>query len=272
MNELQIRVEQTPGIIETNFEELEAQLRIQMQAYADLEVTEENLPERKKDVATLRKIAKAIDDRRKDVKKVYNEPLSKFEAKVKNLTKVIDEQINRINDDIQGFDAKRRAEKQRAIEDLYRSNIGEYEEFLPLAQLQRPQWLNKTCSDNEIITDIQEATLQVRTDLEVIRAMGSDIEDELIRAYKTGGNSLQAAMRRNTDYQKAAQLAAQKARVEAPAPRVEEVPTQPQETPREPQGAPFRNEPELLIRVRGIENITEVRFFLDANGIPYEEV
>ena len=53
MNDFQVSIKQ-PVIITGNFEEMRAELQNMMQAYAGLEVTEDNLPERKKDVATLR--------------------------------------------------------------------------------------------------------------------------------------------------------------------------------------------------------------------------
>ena len=49
-----------PVVIGGNFDEMQQALSNMMQAYAGLEVTEENIPERKKDVATLRKLKEAI--------------------------------------------------------------------------------------------------------------------------------------------------------------------------------------------------------------------
>ena len=272
MKDLQISVLQTPGKIETNFAELEAQLRLQMQAYEELEVTEENIPERKSDVATLRKIRKAIDDRRKDVKKLYSQPLADFEGKVKNLTGIIDEQISRINEGLSAFETKRKQEKQAHVVELYKANIGDFEEFLPLQKIQSPQWLNKTCSDNEIIGDIQTMTLQVQNDLNVIHSLGSEIEEELIRAYRLAGNSLGAAVKRNADYQQAALFAVQKAQEAASKAKVAEAPKEQAEKPTEPKNEPFMNEPVMTIRVRGQEDITALQTFLDLSGIEYEEV
>lgn len=264
---MQISVLQTPGKIETNFLELEAQLRLQMQAYEELEVTEENIPERKEDVATLRKIRKAVDDRRKEVKKAYSQPLTEFEAKVKTLTGIIDEQIARINEGLGEFEAKRKQEKQVHIVELYKANIGDFEEFLPLQRIQSPQWLNKTCTDNEIIGDIQTMALRVQNDLALIRSLHSEIEEELIKVYRQSGNDVGAAVRRNSDYEHDARVSAQKAQEAASRKMAEEVPTEPQETRRK-----ARKEPTLAIRVRGMENISALQLFLDMSGMEYEEV
>jgi hypothetical protein len=58
MDELRIVVSQQQGTIITNFDEVKGALSSQMEVYKELEVTEENKAERKKDVATLRKIIK----------------------------------------------------------------------------------------------------------------------------------------------------------------------------------------------------------------------
>ena len=62
MSEFSVQIKQ-PVIISGNFEEMQQELSNMMQAYAGLEVTEANLPERKKDIATLRKIKTAIEDK-----------------------------------------------------------------------------------------------------------------------------------------------------------------------------------------------------------------
>ena len=67
-NDFQVSIKQ-PVIITGNFEEMKAELSNMMTAYAGLEVTEENLPERKKDVATLRKIKTAFKCARAVVRK-----------------------------------------------------------------------------------------------------------------------------------------------------------------------------------------------------------
>lgn len=99
MNEFSVQIKQ-PVIITGNFEEMQAELSNMMQAYAGLEVTEANLNERKKDVATLRKIKAAIEDKRKETKREYSKPIKEFEEKCKLLTATIDRQIDRINADM----------------------------------------------------------------------------------------------------------------------------------------------------------------------------
>lgn len=192
-----------PALIRGNFDEMQTALANMMQAYAGLEVTEENIPERKKDVATLRKMKTAIDDKRKAVKKEYEKPLKMFEGKCKELTGIIDAEIKRINDDLSAYEAKRRAEKQIVIRALYDEHIEGFAEFLPLDSIYDEKWENKTCSEKEIISDIQSEKLRVKQDLQTIQIAAGEFADDCLEWYKKCGCDLPAAMRRLEDLKSA---------------------------------------------------------------------
>lgn len=204
MSEFSVQIKQ-PVIISGNFEEMQQELSNMMQAYAGLEVTEENLPERKKDIATLRKIKTAIEDKRKAAKKDYEKPFKAFEAECKKLTGIIDKEIDRINADMDVYDKKRIAEKRKVIDRLYAENIVDYADYLPLATIFRPQWDNKTYTENAIITDIQEAVLTVKTDFQTIDTMCDPWQEECKAVYKVSG--LTGALQRYKDLENARKTA-----------------------------------------------------------------
>ena len=289
MNDFIVEVTQKPGSIVCNFDEIETALKNQMQAYADLEVTEDNIPERKKDIATLRKIKDAVDSKRKEVKKTFSEPLTEFETKVKNLTGILDTEIIRIDRQIKEFDHKRIEEKQKHIQELYDQNVGEFAEYLPLSAIKSSKWDNKTCSDNEIISDIQMAKIKVMGDIQAIKALGSEIEDKLLATYKANGNVLATAVQKNTEYLEAKKAAEERLRAEAERKAQEEArraqeeaqmaaelvkKTEPVVESKDEYPFPeqFETEPVIVIRVTGHENIDALRTFLDMSEIPYEEV
>lgn len=204
MNELRFNL--TPAEITANFDEVRSGLENMMQAYAGLEVTEENIPERKKDVATLRKIRKAVDDKRKEVKRDYEKPLKAFEGKCKELTGLIDKEIEHINTGLEAFEAARAAEKRVKITKLYEEHIGGYAEFLPMAKIYDGKWENKSCSDKEIIADLQQYRLNVSNDLQALKNASGEYYDDCLKAYKQNGN-LAAAMQRLTDLRTAKERA-----------------------------------------------------------------
>lgn len=271
MNDLQVRVTQNPGSIDFNFQEIKEALAVQMTAYTSLEITEDRQKEAKKDLATLRKIRKAVDDQRKTVKNDFMKPYTDFEDSVKDLLSVIDEPINMIDGKLKEFEAKKVAEKQKHLNDLYETHIGEYREFLPYSVVANDKWTNATYSDKDIIYDISEAVTKVKSDLNAIKALHSEIEDECIQAYKNAWNNLAAAITKNSDYISAKERAEQKVREEqerkAELERQKEQPVEPPVVEK-----PFVEEPTFTFRVTGIEQITLVKKYLDFAEIKYEEV
>ena len=122
---------------------------------------------------------------------------------MKRLTAIIDKQIEAINKGITQVEDARKAEKQKTVIALYEQEVGELAPFLPYERIKKDRWLNKTCTENEIIFDLQEMTGGVKGDLQAIRELGSDIEDKLIDTYRMNGNSLVHAMKRHNEYMQA---------------------------------------------------------------------
>ena len=206
MSEFAVTIKQ-PVIITGNFEEMQEELAAMMTAYAGLEVTEENLPERKKDVATLRKIKTAIEDKRKAAKREYEKPLKAFESECKKLTGLIDTEIDRINSELNQYEQKRIKVKRERCAVIYENNIGDYAEYLPYEMVSRPAWYNKTCTEAEVLANIQEDIIHVKSDIGVIDSMCGECRDECIAAYKKNGNSLVAALQRAKDLASAKETA-----------------------------------------------------------------
>ena len=214
MKDFEISVNQTPGSISFNFAEIKTELEIQMTAYSSLVITEDGQTEAKKDLATLRKIRKAFDDRRKQVKGEFMKPYDEFEVKAKELLAVIDKPINLIDSKLKDFEADRIAKKQAHLRELYDANINGLETYLPFETLKRPQWDNKSADDKAIICDIQEQVVKVQSDLSAIKALQSEVEDECLMAYKASGNNLAAAIQKNSDYLNAKKRAEENLRAE----------------------------------------------------------
>ena len=93
MDELKIVINQELGTISTNFEEVKEALTDQMKVYEELKVSESNKPERKKDIATLRKIIKAVTEKKSTVKAECLKPYSEFETKANELIEIINKPI-----------------------------------------------------------------------------------------------------------------------------------------------------------------------------------
>ena len=200
MNEFEVIVIPKAGSIETNFSDIKAQLELEMSAYVGIKVDEENQAERKKDVAFLRKVRKAVDDRRKDVKKSYMQPYTEFEDSCKELLGIIDKPIDEINSQLKEFDEKRIADKKAELEQLYKDNIEDYSRFIPFESTLDDSWSNVSYKTKDYLYRLSEMKIHVRSDLDCIRGLASEIEDELITVYQKTGNNLSSAVARNTQY------------------------------------------------------------------------
>lgn len=69
MYDLELAVSQDLGKITANFDEIKTALAGQLEEYKDKEFTEDKKKDAKEDLASLRKLKKSVDDRRKEVKK-----------------------------------------------------------------------------------------------------------------------------------------------------------------------------------------------------------
>ena len=199
MENFEIVVTPKVGEIEFNLDALKDELKDEVAIYENLVVTEENLKESKKDLATLRKVRTELDERKKSVKKAFMEPYTKFENEVKEAFAILDKPILHIDSAVKGFEEERKARRMEEIKKIYQENIEDLADFIPLEKIFLDKWLNATSDDRDVIGVIATEKIRVRNDLNAIKALGSEIEDEVINAYKTSG-TLSAAIQRNSDY------------------------------------------------------------------------
>lgn len=187
MQEINLLVEQKNGSIETNFEEIKAALAAKMEEYKGMVFTAESQPEAKRTVASLRKLKKAMSDRRIEIKKKFMEPYTNFEAQVKELDKLIDEPIDFISGQIEEFERRRVEAKKAMICEIYTGIMAEHGtvmEYLPLDRIYDSRWENSTTTQKAITEAITAHVEHVEKDLDTIRAMESEFEDKGLTKYK----------------------------------------------------------------------------------------
>ena len=193
MNELQIVVQQVPGTIEMNFSEIKDALEEKMSLYKDAKFSEEYKVQAKKEVAALRKIRKAIDDKRKEVKEQCMIPYKEFEEKAKELILLIDEPICLIDKQIKEMEERRIAERKAKIEEIYAEFVGDMAEYLSLERIYNKKWENASTTLTSVKKEIEETINSARTSVFAIKTMVSDAVPEALRRYKND-LSLSAAL------------------------------------------------------------------------------
>lgn len=185
MNEIMLLVKPVAGEIQTNFDEIEKQLAEELRQYDGIIFTEDTRIEAKKTVADLRKLKKSIDDSRKEVKAQWMEPYNRFEARVKQMTAIVDKPINYINGQVDAFETKRLEERQAEIQRIYNEEIGELGEFLPLFRIQSDKWQNASTSSKAIRKEMSAVISNARAGKAAIEAMQSDAVPDALRKFQS---------------------------------------------------------------------------------------
>lgn len=183
---IQVVVEQTPALISCNYEEIRQQLMAQMEVYKGMEYTDETIKDAKADRAALNKLAKELDERRKEVKREYNKPLDLFESQVKELIAIINEPVGLIDSKVKDYENRVREEKKAIIQEYWMEKAVQLPEELRdrvWNHLYDSRWENATTSAKTYKDAIDNGIADILKGIETIKSMGSEFEEEGLRAY-----------------------------------------------------------------------------------------
>lgn len=185
MKEMIVSVEQTEGIVNiSNFEEIKANVQASMELYKSMTFTEDTLSEAKSTVATLRKLSKHLDDKRKDVKRKCMMPYEEFENKIKELQNIIAEPIELITRQTKEYEDKRIKQKKEEIQQIYDDCIEGMQEYIPLERIYDRTWENKGTSAKKIKEAIETYVDNAKMSVETIKNMHSEAEQRALEAFK----------------------------------------------------------------------------------------
>lgn len=184
MNELKVTVNQEAGKINCNFAEIEAYAQEVKTRYSGIVVTEDSVAESKKDIASLRKLYKNLDDARKQVKERYMEPYQEFEKQIRESLEKIQEPIAELDEQVKEFERQRKEEKKQKIEQFFEELAGDMKEYLSLEKIYDKKWENKTTSYMAIREDIRQVVDSCRMAVGTIKSMNSEAVEEALKRYK----------------------------------------------------------------------------------------
>lgn len=158
-----------PQQIDFNFEELKGQLTQRLEHYNNLVVTEDAIKDAKDDRANLRKLKTALDNRRKEVEKEWNAPLTTFKAQVDELTKLIDQPVASIDKQIKAFEESEKAKKRKEVEAAYAEIVPEnLRDIIPFERILDQKWLNKTTTMKSVRAALEDKAKRVNVDMDLI--------------------------------------------------------------------------------------------------------
>lgn len=160
-------------VIKWNKEELEAAVRQKIASYENIVYTEDNMKQAKADRAELNNLIKAIEERKKMVKKIINEPYDVFERELKEILALILEPVGIIDRQVKAFEEQQKEEKKKSIRSAYDEAIGDLGQVLPFEKVFDNRYLNQTYKLAAAQADIKAKVEKVHTDLETIDSLES---------------------------------------------------------------------------------------------------
>lgn len=191
--------------IDANFAECEAALTEMLAPYKTMVVTEDAVAGAKADRARIRKVASRIDDARKEVKRVYSEPLRLFEEKCKRLTGICAEADANLDGQIKAFEEKRKEEKIAELRRYFDANVGEASDYIHFDAIYNKRWENVTYSEEQAHIDIQREIAGCISAVNAIRTLRSPFETALLDYYRQT-RDLAAVLAKNEQYIRAQEL------------------------------------------------------------------
>lgn len=276
-----------PERIDFNFEEMKAELNEKLGTYNSLVVTEDSIKDAKADRANLNKLKTAIDDKRKEIKKLCLAPYESFEKQCKEITALIDQPIKSIDGQIAVFDQKLQDEKWEKISEYYKAEVKELVSVVPLEKIVSAKWKNKTESIETICNGIGDTLERIRAELESIENTPEEFKAQVRDVYLKNFSIVEARNEFKRLEERKKQIEEMERRkIEASKQKPETVPTPavapdpvPAETPvaeKKPYEKPQLIEAPVYsaaFRIKGTkEQILALKDFMNNNSISYEVI
>lgn len=198
MNEISVVVQQEPGKVSWNFEEIKQILEDELEAYLTTAYTDATIKTAKSDVATLRKLSAAIKERQKEVKDKCLEPYAVIESQAKELIDLIEKPIRAINDQVQDYEKRRKEAARKEIMDYWESKAGALpEEIREKARVAvyDERWENATATKKSWKEGIDGGVRKIMDEIATIKSFASEFEEDMLTVYKAD-LSLQKAIAR----------------------------------------------------------------------------
>lgn len=167
--------------IKWNNEELKAEIAEKVKDYKNLVYTDNQIKDAKADRDKLNKLVKALENKRKEVKKECLKPYEKFESQIKEVIAIVNEPIALIDGQVKEYDEQKKKEKQEQIEKLFEEkNIFDW---LKLEKIFDTKWLNATNSISKIESEIDEKVAKIDAEISTLQSL-KEFSFEAIETYK----------------------------------------------------------------------------------------
>lgn len=167
--------------IKWNNEELKAEIAEKVKDYKNLVYTDNQIKDAKADRAKLNKLVKALEDKRKEVKKECLQPYEKFESQIKEVIAIVNEPIVLIDTQVKEYEELKRNEKYAEIETMFEEkNIFDW---LSLKAIFDEKWLNASKNISRVEVELDEIIAKIDSDIRTLQSL-KEFAFEAIEEYK----------------------------------------------------------------------------------------
>lgn len=167
--------------IKWNNEELKAEIAEKVKDYKNLVYTDNQIKDAKADRAKLNKLVKALEDKRKEVKKECLQPYEKFESQIKEVIEIVNEPIALIDGQVKEYEELKRKEKYAEIEKMFEEkNIFDW---LSLKAVFDEKWINASKNISRVEVELDEIIAKIDSDIRTLQSL-KEFAFEAIEEYK----------------------------------------------------------------------------------------
>lgn len=261
--------------VQWNYEEVKAWLSDGLKRYDGIVYDENQITQAKKDRANLNKLADAIDAKRKEMKAVYLQPYSEFEAQAKELTAMVKSYSDSIGAQIKAFDDFKKQQKREEIKKLFEQIFGDLAKLVPFERIENPKWLNVTTSITSITEEIAGHAERIEKGLAAIDQMQAqpEIADHLKSAFLKKfdlADVFAEKERFEKQREELARYAAERAVKVEDAPQPTPQPIQAVQEPTDVESVPAEPLRTVIFKVEATDmQLAALKAFLKANNIKF---
>ena len=210
---LELKIDQHVGLLNWNFDELNAQLDVQLKKYKGLQFAADDMAEAKKTRALLNHVAKEINDRKISVKREFCAPYTAFEDQAKKLIGKINDVSSDIDAQIKSYEENMQNSKLAIMSEWWKENGDKNFSFDKVFE---PRYLNVTCSEKEWQADLRKKADKFAGEILVIMQMGEKEKvDFVLKDYLQTMDVGQSLTNWEDDQRRKAAAEERKAQIEA---------------------------------------------------------
>lgn len=160
--------------ITVNYDQLKNALGNKLQGYKNMKYSEEEIDLAKKDRATLNKLDTAIKGKITEIRKELLDPFTTAESELKELSSMVKEASNCIDEQVKKYETKAQEEKKTQIKAQWDALQSPYKELINFDLIFNPRWLNKTYKEKTIAEELNHYIVKTTDDMKVLENQITD--------------------------------------------------------------------------------------------------